>query len=288
VPSSVPEILRQAARLNAEDPRRRGNTIYLTEETPEVIIAGDIHGNRWSLDEVVRYADLERSETRVLILQEIIHGPTDPESGYDRSIELLLKSVQLKIAHGEKLVFLLGNHDLAQITGNEITKDGRGVCKAFSNGVGLCFDEEAPSVLRALRDFIVSMPLGVRCPNSVLVTHSLPGPGRMSSGGLEILDRAYQQEDFSRGGPAYEWTWGRGHTDRQTDRLARDLGVEFFVLGHQHIPEGWQRLTSRAVGIASDHSRGCLVHLDTRDRVTHETIAQYIRPRSSIPSPLQA
>ena len=282
MPSPVPDIFRQAARLNAEDPRRRGSTIHLTQETPEVIVVGDLHGNRAGLSDVIRYADLDRSESRVLILQEIVHGPPDPPGGCDRSIEVLLRSARLKVTYAEKVIFLLGNHDLAQVTGNEITKDGRGVCKDFNEGVGLCFGEEAPEVLEAVKDFIVSMPLAVRCPNSVLVTHSLPSPARMDIAGPDILDRTYQESDFVRGGPVYEWTWGRGHTDQQTDQLAQQLGVGFFILGHQHIPEGWRTLTSRALAVASDHPKGCLVHFNTADPLTSETVTECIKPIASL------
>ena len=210
------------------------------------------------------------------MLQEIVHGPDCPKTGHDRSVELLLRAARLKVKFGRQVIFIMGNHDLAQMTGNEIAKEGRGACKAFVAGVEYCFGDDAAEVLEAVGAFQASMPLAVRCPNRVLISHSLPSPYRMELAGTEILTRGYKQDDMSRGGPAYEWTWGRDQTDEQTDMLAEMLDVDFFLLGHRKV-ENWELVTSRAVAIAADTLRGCVVEFGTADTVNAETIQQHVR-----------
>ncbi|HUU60246.1 MAG TPA: metallophosphoesterase, partial [Phycisphaerae bacterium] len=128
MPNVMAEIFRQAAAANRHDPHREGNVVVL-EGGCEVLVTGDIHGNRTALAKVIAVAQLDGHPQRRLILQEIIHGPVDPRSGHDRSIDLLLRSARLKIAHPEQVFFILGNHDIAQVSGGEITKDGRRVCE---------------------------------------------------------------------------------------------------------------------------------------------------------------
>ncbi len=271
------EIIHQAAQLNRTDPARRGSTIHLEGEL-EIIVVGDIHGNRSSLWKVLSTADLEHNPQRRLILQEIIHGPPDPRTGCDRSVEVLLRAAREKVQHPQQVIFILGNHDVAQVTGNEVFKDGCGACKSFCEGVNYCFKDDAPEVLEAINEFCLSLPLVVRCPNKVLISHTLPSPDRMEIAGVDILDREYTDEDLRRGGAVYEWTWGRDPSEEQIEALGRELGVEFFVLAHRAVPQGYEILTPRAVTLGSDDNRGCVLRFNTDTVLTGENILEHITP----------
>ena len=96
--SPVADIFRQAAALNRDDDKRRGNIVFLPSGW-EVLVTGDLHGSRNCLAAAARYADLRAAPTRCLVLQEVLHGPPDPRTGQDRSIEALLRAARLKIAH---------------------------------------------------------------------------------------------------------------------------------------------------------------------------------------------
>ncbi len=258
MPNAAADIFRQAAQANLEDPRRRGNVVEL-EGGCDVIVTGDVHGNRQAFGRIVAYFERPSSRLRRLVLQELIHGPLDEATGQDRSVELMLRAARLKVVRPTDVIFLLGNHDVAQITGVEVAKDGFPSCKAFAEGVRFAFGQQGQRVLTAVEEFIRSLPLAAKCPNGVWITHSLPSPGRTTPAGTEILQRPYRYEDFLRGGAVYEWTWGRGHTDQQLDALAAELGAELFVLGHRHTQAGIQAVARRAVTIASDHAHGCLM-----------------------------
>ncbi|RPI60372.1 MAG: hypothetical protein EHM48_07365, partial [Planctomycetaceae bacterium] len=218
------DIFLHAAKINRTDHRLAGSTLSLGSGT-DVIVTGDLHGNRANLAKIIAYARLGEHPHRRLIIQEVVHGPLDATSGHDRSIELLLRVARLKVAHPTQVVFVLGNHDIAQVMGNEITKEGRGVCKTFVAGVEHAHGEGAAEVMAAAHEFLTSFPLAIRCPNGVFISHSLPSPNRMELAGLEILARPYTPEDFSRGKSVYEWTWGRNQTAEQLNQLAGQLGV---------------------------------------------------------------
>ena len=277
MPNAFAETFKTAAGLNRNDPCRRGGLVTLDEAVAEVLLAGDIHGHRGNLAKITEFAALSSHPDRVLVLQEIIHGPLDA-NGRDRSIELLARAARLKVAHPRQVLFLLGNHDLAQVTGNEITKEGHGVCKSFAAGVSYNFGPEADEVTSALLEFLTSMPLAIRCPNGVLLSHSLPNATRMDKVDLTFARRDYGPEEMSRGGSAYEWTWGRQQTPEQLAEIGRRLGVSFFVLGHRHSGNGWEKVTDSAVSVSSDNEHGHLLRMDVRQPATYESVVAGLRP----------
>jgi len=277
----VADIFRQAAKLNLEDPRRQGNMVRVRDGA-EVIAVGDIHGRREALARILAYAAVDRFPHRRLVLQEIIHGPPDPRSGHDRSIELLLRVARLKVNCPDQVLFVLGNHDLAQITGNEITKSGRRVCKDFAEGVHFAFGEAAPEVLDAVDSFLRSLSLAVRCPGGVMICHSVPGPERMKLAGVEVLLRPLREEDLRRGGPAYEWTWGRKQTDEQLDELSDTAVADFFVLGHRKIDAGFEPMGRRAVALASDSEAGCIIQFGANTVLTADNVAEHVKRIASL------
>ena len=275
--STVADIFRQTAELIANDPHRRGNIVHLGSPG-RVVISGDIHGNRGNLAKILSHALSSGEDRSILILQEIIHGPPDIRNRQDRSVEIMLRAARAKIANPDKVYFIMGNHDLAQITGCEITKDGCGVCKSFVEGVNFCFGDDGDDVLEAVLEFCCSLPIAVRFDNGLQATHSLPSPSRAELGGVDVLDRPYQDGDFIRGGAVYEWTWGRNQTPEQLDDLAEKLDVEFFVLGHRHIENGVMILPDRAIAINSDGPNGCVFEFSTDQTITAENAQQCVKP----------
>ncbi|MDY6914057.1 MAG: hypothetical protein SVT52_06340 [Planctomycetota bacterium] len=270
-------IFRDAARCNRDDPRRKGNVVYL-DAGCELIVSGDIHGHRRNFAKILDYAGLNRPAGCILVLQEIIHGPVDPGSGHDRSAELLLRAARLKATHPESVIFLLSNHDAAQLTGNEITKNGVGQCKSFTEGMAYAFGEDWRKVSAAIDEFFESFAIAIRCANGTFISHSLPSPARMEAAGLEILDRPYRRQDLHRGGAVYEWLWGRGQSAEQLDGLAERLGVEFFVASHVHVESGYEMRAPRLLLITSDHDHGCVLRFSADSPLTADTAPGLVRP----------
>ena len=273
----VADIFDRAAQLNLTDARRRGNTVWI-EGSRELIVCGDIHGQRALLGRIIKHADLDAHEDRILVLQELLHGDADPKTGKDRSIELLMRAARLKAAHPERVLFVLSNHDLAQMTGREVSKSGRTLCKQFSEDVISAFETGGEEVLTSVMVFLKSLPLAIRTEGGVLIAHSMPSPSRTEEAGVDILDRESLEDDLLRGGAVYEWTWGRDQQAEQIDALAEQIGVGFFLLSHRPVERGYEVISPRAAAITSEDASGCIATFRNGQALTGDDISQIVTP----------
>jgi hypothetical protein len=279
--SPVADIFRQAAELNRNNPRREGNVIVISEPR-RIVCSGDIHGYRSAFSGIISHARLGADPNCRVIFQEILHGPPDEKVGHDRSVELLMRAARLKLEHPEQVLFVMGNHDLAQASGSEISKYGHRVCQAFAAGVEYAFADDAADVLEALDDFFMSLPLAVRCPNGVLISHSIPSPGKFDDACLEILDRPITRDDMQRNAPAYNWVWGRRHSPEHLQELAETLDVNFFLMAHQHTEAGYDIISRHGAVVLSDHSSGYIVEFHADQKISGDSLRQYLKPLSAL------
>jgi len=173
---------------------------------------------------------------------------------------------QAKLHAPERVHTLLANHELSQIVGMGVVKDGVRMKDAFNEGVGYVFSDEAPRVLRAIEAFIRSMPLALLCnrggPDCVLCAHSLPGADLLDRFDHTVLDRALTEDDYTpRKGAAHIMVWGRGHPPEHLEALAQRWGVRLFLLGHEKAEQGWRFVEPNAVVLNSDHEHGAALEI---------------------------
>jgi hypothetical protein len=277
VASPVADAFAKAADLLAADGPRKGNCLIFPG-SDEIVYTGDLHGNRANLARIIQFADLAHHANRRLILQEVIHGGPADAAGADRSVEVLLRAARLKLNFPDHVFFLMGNHDLAQITGGEIAKDGRGLCKAFEQGLDVLFGPDAEEVRSAVHAMLGAMPLAARCENGAFMSHSLPAPNRMGLIDWTILDRPYEQADLRRGGSVYEWTWGRGQTAEQARQIGEQLAAGMFLLGHQPVEGGWELQHDRIVLISSDDGHGAVAVFSAGQPLDAARVPEIMKP----------
>lgn len=177
---------------------------------------------------------------------------------------------------------LLANHELAQIIGAGIVKNGVRVVEAFNEGIELTFGDEAQPVIDAIEQFVRSMPLALRVHTSrgdFLCAHSLPSAAAMQRFDTSILERDLTDDDYEpRRGSAHLMIWGRDYDAEQLEDLVERWGVVMFILGHQHVPTGIELVPPNAVVLNSDHQRGMYLEIDLSDPPTPERCLWDARP----------
>lgn len=261
---TVIDIYRRAADENRSDPVLQGSTLVFPNYG-QLVMTGDMHGHMRNFDKLVRFCVLGESKIRHVILHELIHSEPKTLDDIDLSHELMFEAAHWKVAFPEQVHFLQSNHELAQLTGQEITKNGRSVTKAFEDGVAHTFGRNLmPRVIDAIQEFISSFPLAARTKNGLFMSHSLPSELDWPMFDPGVLDRPLTEPDLMETGSVYQMVWGRRHPISLLDHIAQTLGAEIFITGHQPQEEGHAVIGERMLIVASDHNHGVFVPIDLR------------------------
>jgi hypothetical protein len=281
MPQTTIDLLNRGIRANQTDRFRRGNLVCLPAQG-SLVIGGDLHGHRRNFERLVAHAQLAEHPDRHLVLQEIIHGGPEDEAGGCLSYQLLLDAVRLKLQFPHQVHLVMGNHDTAMINSSEVMKNGKEMNRAMAQALERQFGAACPEVRLAIRQFLFSQPLAVKCSNRVWISHSLPNDRCIDQFDPGIFDRELRLIDCEKPGSAYLLTWGRRHSQEALDRLAKLLDVDLFVLGHQPQPNGWGQAGDNLLILACDHNHGCLLPLDLSQPCTIAQLAQSLIPLAAI------
>lgn len=278
----VIETFNIAAEENEISPLRSYNLVSLPAEG-EVWITGDMHDHRRNFEKLVRAADLGNYPDRHIVLHELIHGDRFDATGAEGSWEMLYNAAELKCDFPSQVHFLLANHDLAQIYGEGIMKAGFSVCEAFSAGVKQVFNSQADKVEIAIKQFLLSLPLGIQCPNGIFICHSLPTDSQVESFDFNVFHRPLTGPDFARKtGPVYQLIWGRHMSPAVAAAFAEKMQAKIIVTGHQPQEEGYRVNGEQHLIIASDHNQGVFLPLDLSRQYDMADLVDRIRKFAAV------
>ncbi len=280
----VRQALLDGADANRHAACREGST-DVVGQTGRLIATGDLHDNPVHFRRLVELAGMTgQGDLAHLTLHEIIH-PDQLLGEVDFSYRALTRVAQLKADFPEFVHVLLANHELAQIIGSGIVKNGIRVVEAFNDGIDHTFGSDAHLVTDAIEVFVRSMPLALRCHTprgDILCAHSLPAAAAMGRFDTTILEREMTDEDLApRRGSAHLMIWGRDYDAEQLEDLVERWGVVMFILGHQHVPNGIELVRPNAIVLNSDHERGVYLDIDLADPPSPEAclgLARSIAP----------
>lgn len=291
-PEAVAETLRTGARACREAACRQGSIDLITassERPGRLVATGDLHDNPLHLARLAEIVELPLALAGAPAGEDASHASRDLCSahsgchitfhelihsdrlvgGMDFSYRVLTRVAALKAFAPERVHVLLANHELAQISGAGVVKNGVRCVEAFNDAVDEAFGEDAQLVHDAIADFIRAMPLALRCQTpkgDILCAHSLPGPAMMGRFDMGILERELTEADYvPREGSAHMMVWGRKYDAEQLEDLVERWGVNLFVLGHEHAPHGIAAVEPCAIVLNSDHARGVYLPIDLAD-----------------------
>jgi predicted phosphodiesterase len=281
MPQTIIDLLNKGIEILNTDKFRRGNVVHLPAEG-NLIITGDIHGHLRNFERIVAFADLPNNPDRHIILQEIIHGGPEDSQGGCLSYKLLFDAIRYKLNFPDQVHMIMGNHDTAFINNSEVMKDGKEMNRAMRQAIEREFKQASDDVELAIRQFLFSQPLAIRCNNRIWMSHSLPGDRSIDKFDPKTLERQLKINDVVRPGSAYLLTWGRKHSQAILDKLAKMFDIDIFILGHQPQEQGWSQAGDNLIIIASNHNHGCLLSIDLAKSYTIEQLIDSIVPLASI------
>jgi len=275
------DLLGRGQSVCEQDRYRKGNVISLPGEGT-LIATGDIHGHRRNFERIVSYADLAHNPNTHVLLHELIHGGSEDEYGGCLSYQLLFDAIEYKLRFPDQVHLIMGNHDTTFINNSRVMKSGREMNQALREAMDRQFGADSEKVKLAMRQFLFSQPLAVRCPNRIWLSHSLPADRFAAEFDFNLFKRKLKINDVVKPGDAYVLTWGRRISQENLDRFARVLDVDIFIVGHQPQSKGYCRAANNLLILASDHNHGCLLPINLSGFYTVEGLIESIVPIASI------
>ena len=281
MPQTIIDLLNKGIEANDADRFRVGNLIHLPADG-NLIMTGDIHGHRRNFERILAFADLANNPDRHIVLQEIIHGGPEDSEGGCLSYKLLFDVIRYKVDFPHRVHIIMGNHDTAFINNSKVMKNGKEMNRSMRLALDHQFQQASTDIKLAIRQFLFSQPLAVRCENRIWLSHSLPSDRYVDKFDRQILDKRLKINDIVRPGSAYLLTWGRKMSQALLDKMAKLFDVDIFILGHQPQQQGWKQAGKNLIIIASNHNHGCLLPIDMAKSYTIEELINSIVPLASI------
>jgi hypothetical protein len=231
-PDRMLTILRRATEFVQRTPGRHGHTIFLTD-AKDVLVAGDLHGHLANFQTVMNAAALAANPKRHLVLQEVVHSPFRYPTGGDKSHQLLDLFAALKCQFPERVHLLPGNHEMAQMTGRPIGKGNESYNELFVEGIKAGYGTAWGEIHKAYMDLLKALPLAIRTPNRVFISHSLIPERNMPTFDPAMLQaESYEEKEYLPGGLVYGLLWGRDTSQENADEFLRKVDADLLVSGH--------------------------------------------------------
>ncbi len=232
--------LSQASKANRDTPGRQGSVVVLPDAPgTEVLISGDLHGHRANFLALQKAAALDTHPQRHLVLQEVCHGgPTYPSGGC-MSHKTLEDVARLKVRYPQRVHFLLGNHELSELTDYPIQKNKQILNLQFRLGMQQMYGMETDRVRQAYAEFFLSCPLAVRLPRGIFVCHSIPERVDRNEFDVSIFSREIAPADVQCHTEVFDLVWGRDYRAENAAAFAKLVGAQLLINGHEPCPEGF-------------------------------------------------
>jgi hypothetical protein len=277
-PRKLLATLRRATELFRATPGRTGSVVSL-DAAQDVIVVGDLHGHVETFARVFKIAALDRFPSRHLVVQELVHDPrADPDVTPDRSHRLVDLVAALKCQYPDRVHYLLGNHELSELTTRSISKNGVFLNVLFKQGVQSAYGDHTEPIYRAYLNLFRSLPLALRTPNRVFICHTVPDDRDFDKLDLKVLETGdWPPESLERGGTVYALTWGRDLSDATVDRFGQLVDADLFLIGHHPCEGGFQRGNDRVVILDGTDPYPAYCHFSPREPLTIETLLECVR-----------
>lgn len=270
----VIQLMAKAAAANEKDPLLRGRLLELPD-AGEMMITGDLHGNLSNFRRIAHVADLPHHPQRHLVLQELLHAMYRDTP--DHSYQLLEEVAIFKGVCPAQVHILLANHDIAELHGLEIMKQGRSVLRVFAAAIEEAYQFNKDVVRKAYNRFLRSLPWAAATRSGLFFCHALPDPPHLALFSRELFTQAGPETDIGRGSPAFHLAWGRDLSEPVAVDFARRVGAHLIVIGHHPCRNGYTAPNPHTVVLDSKDAHGAYAILPLDRKLTQSDILSRIK-----------
>jgi hypothetical protein len=141
---------------------------------------------------------------------------------------------------------VLGNHELAQWSGQAIAKADFELNSLFRSGVDTAYGASSAEIYAAYLDLFAVVPLALRTRNRVFLSHSLPKAARLESFDPAILEReTHGEEELRPGGAVHALVWGRDTRPATATKFLEKVDADLLITGHIPCDDGFEAPNER-------------------------------------------
>ncbi len=268
-------LYESAARANFSDPFRRGQLIELPPKG-DVLVSGDLHGNEANYEAIVERADLDAHPDRHLIIQEVTHVL---ELGPDTSSIVIESIAKLKCNHPDRVHFLLGNHEHAELTGQEVLKGGLCLNILFRNSLINQYGDDADNIRESIYAFFRSMPLAIKCPNRIFLSHSTPANAYLGNYRFDFFTQSTEDLWTEPQKPLlYHLLWSRDYEPATATRFAKLVDADVLLVGHKPCKKGFLVPNDTHIIIDSKDKNAHVLPFRLDRSYTHAELVSLLEP----------
>ncbi len=251
---------------------RTGRLLQLNGAT-EILVAGDLHGNLPHFLSILKAADLANQPGRHLILQELIHSEFFYPNGGDKSHQLVDLFAALKCTFPERVHYLPGNHEIAQMLGRQIAKGAQTQNTLFAEGLKHAYGTSAVEIHKAYNELFRASPLAIRTPNGIFCCHTvIPAKTLPLFDPMKLLEEDYPDAEYGPGGMVYGLLWGRDTAQRTAEAFLRKVDADWLITGHIKTDLGYEVPNTKQLIVDCAETPGAYVLAPADRPVTLEEI----------------
>ncbi len=262
-----------AIRGNVEDKYRIGDLIELPKHG-DIVIMGDLHGNRSNFRKVVAATGLDTHPHRHLIIQEPTHTY---EVSRDLSFLLIDEIVQLKRRFPHQVHTILGNHELSEYTGRELLKGGICYNILFREGMKQEYGEYFQEIRDLMYNFMKTMPLACITPSRIFISHSTPEMKYIPLYTMDFFRQGTTGDTKKDKFLIEKLVWSRDLSAVSADAFAKQIDCDIFIVGHTACKRGYQIPNHRHIILDSKGTFAVSLHFKLDRSYTHEDLKQKIQ-----------
>jgi hypothetical protein len=174
------------------------------------------------------------------VLQEVCHGgPLYIQNSGCMSHTVLEDVAILKNKYPDRVHFILGNHELAELTDFPIQKNKQLLNLLFRLGLQQMYGPATERIREAYLPFLQSCPLAVRLPHGEFISHSIPEDCDTQEFDAGIFERELGYGEYFEQSGIFQLVWGRDHRRENACAFADIVGARILINGHEPCVEGY-------------------------------------------------
>jgi hypothetical protein len=271
-PERLLRTLHQACVAFRSTPGRQGRLVSL-QGAEEVLVAGDLHGNVDNFRRILLKAELANHAHRHLVFQELIHGPFHYPDGTDKSHQLVDLVAALKCQFTSRVHLLLGNHELAQWTNQWIAKADTDLNDNFRAGLEFAYPGRSAEIYDAYLALFAVVPLAIRTPNRVFLSHSLPSAKRLEAfDPTRLTEDLTEDQDLEAGSLVHALVWGRDTRPATVQEFLRKVDADLLITGHIPCERGFDAPNDQQIILDCLGTPACYCLFSANRTLTHQDL----------------